>query len=137
MFKAASPSDFGRQIRLRRESLGLSASEVAAAICMTLDRYDSIESGQPATEAQRQGIGLALERLAVRAAHTADACEPARPAIDSSRHTECVCAHCERNGTGLYAQLAALRGDPAALAKLSPKVAEAIPSLRRRGRRAA
>lgn len=30
------------------------------------------------------------------------------PAIDTSRHTsECLCAHCERNGTGQFAQRAA------------------------------
>lgn len=137
MNSAVSPADFGPTLRQRRHSLGLSAADVAAAVGMTLERLDAIESNQPATEAQQQAIGLALERLAVRASQAAKEPTPAPTVLESSRHTcECVCAHCERNQTGLYAQLAALRGDRAAFAKLGRKVAEAIPSLRR-GRGAA
>lgn len=137
MVTAISQADCGHTLRQRRHSLGLYAANVAAAVGMTLEHFEAIESNQPATEAQRQAIGLALERLAVRARRAAKEPKPAPAGLDSPRHTcECVCAHCERNQTGLYAQLAALRGERAAFAKLGLKVAEAIPSLRR-GRRAA
>lgn len=128
----------GDTLRQRREALGLAAADVAAVVCMTLDRYKSIEGGQPAAEVQRRAIGLALERLASGTSRTAKVTEPARAVADSPRHTsECCCPCCERNGTGLYALLAALSGDSASLARLGPLVAEALPSLRRRGRRAA
>ncbi len=34
-------------------------------------------------------------------------------------HCECRCLYCERNGTGYFAQRAALAGDPAAAERLS------------------
>ena len=40
-----------------------------------------------------------------------------QPAIDTSRHScECLCAHCERNGTGQFAQRAAADSAPTPIA---------------------
>ncbi len=44
-------------------------------------------------------------------------------AIDTRRHScECCCVHCERNGTGYFAQRAALDGDQSAAKHLSPAI---------------
>lgn len=70
----------------------------------------------------------------------ADVCpHPARSlprAIDTSRHhCECVCPHCEHDGTGQFAQRAALAGDPSALAKLPLTLVRELVALRRASRR--
>ena len=67
----------------------------------------------------------------------ADVClQPARSLespVDTSRHhCECMCPNCERNGTGWFAQRAALAGDPAALEKLAPTVRALVALIRTR-----
>lgn len=43
---------------------------------------------------------------------------------DTSRHScECVCPACEQNRTGMFAQRAALRGEPAAAAVFGQRLA--------------
>lgn len=45
------------------------------------------------------------------------------PAIDTSRHTsECLCEHCERNGTGQFAQRAAADWAPPVYSERSIEV---------------
>lgn len=45
--------------------------------------------------------------------------------VDTSRHScECRCAFCEENGTGFFAQIAALRGHAAAAAPFGPRLAQ-------------
>lgn len=57
-------------------------------------------------------------------------------AVDTRRHhCECLCQHCERNGSGWFAQRAALDGDPVALGSLSPALGAALVPLNRGGRR--
>lgn len=59
-------------------------------------------------------------------------CSQPAPVIDTSRHcSECLCVHCEHNGTGQFAQRAALAGDPLALAKLPPTLVRELVALRR------
>ena len=44
--------------------------------------------------------------------------------VDTSRHScECWCPSCEKNGSGFFAQLAALRGQAAAAAPFGPRLA--------------
>jgi len=55
---------------------------------------------------------------------TPDPSSPVPRVIDSSFHCcECACVHCERNGTGLFAQLAALDGDASAARHFRPELA--------------
>lgn len=43
---------------------------------------------------------------------------------DTSRHScECACIHCEQNRTGIFAQRAALSGEPAAAAVFGQRLA--------------
>jgi hypothetical protein len=43
--------------------------------------------------------------------------------IDSRAHCpECMCPHCERSGTGYFAQMAVLAGDDSAADKMSSRV---------------
>lgn len=45
--------------------------------------------------------------------------------IDTSRHScECDCRHCQNNGTGCFAQWAALAGDTEAAAFFGPKLVQ-------------
>jgi hypothetical protein len=57
--------------------------------------------------------------------------------IDTRRHScECLCVYCERNGTGYFAQRAALDGDESAAERLSAAVYAAL-AAERASRRAA
>jgi hypothetical protein len=65
----------------------------------------------------------------------------AAKAINSrAHHPECLCRHCERNGTGYFAQMAALAGDESAAERLSAPVYAFLAAQRaerRGGRRSA
>jgi hypothetical protein len=50
-------------------------------------------------------------------------------------HCECDCAGCEHNGTGLFAQVAALEGDESAAERMNPAI-YAILALQRQGQEA-
>lgn len=57
------------------------------------------------------------------------------PAPELHRHScECLCASCEAQGAGYFAQRAALAGDPRAAERLSPAVFVALATERGRKR---
>lgn len=61
---------------------------------------------------------------------------PESPPVDTRQHhCECLCQHCEKTGSGWFAQRAALDGDREALSRLSPELSAALVSLTYGGRR--
>lgn len=61
-----------------------------------------------------------------RQASFASGVEDSRKQSEGSHTIECCCSCCEREGSGYFAQLAALAGDPSATQRLTATVAESL-----------